>query len=120
MQVRSLGQEDPLQRKMATHSSILARKTSHGRRRLAGYCPWACKELAMMETTEHRENRIRGVRSAVPPMGISMSPLGTTGLHEKLTTPVLHVTSSPFLFSNLHFEDSEIKTEVALRDLLGR
>ena len=28
MQVRSLGQEDPLEKGMATHSSILARKTS--------------------------------------------------------------------------------------------
>ena len=36
MQVQSLGQEDPLEEAMATHSSILAWKT-HGQRSLAGY-----------------------------------------------------------------------------------
>ena len=38
-QVQSLGEEDPLEKEMATHSSILAWK-SHGRRSLAGYSPW--------------------------------------------------------------------------------
>ena len=37
-QVQSLGQEDPLEKEMATHSSILALK-SHGQRSLAGYSP---------------------------------------------------------------------------------
>ena len=37
-QVRSLGQEDPLEKKMATHSGILACKF-HGQRNLAGYSP---------------------------------------------------------------------------------
>ena len=46
--VRSLGQEDPLQKGMATHSSILAWKF-HGQRRLAGYTPWGLKELDMAE-----------------------------------------------------------------------
>ena len=36
--VQSLGQEDPLEKKMATHSSILPGKT-HGQRSLAGYSP---------------------------------------------------------------------------------
>ena len=36
--VPSLGQEDPLEEEMATHSSILAWKT-HGKRSLVGYCP---------------------------------------------------------------------------------
>ena len=35
-QVQSLSQEDPLEKGMATHSSILARK-SHGQRSLAGH-----------------------------------------------------------------------------------
>ena len=35
---RSLGQEDPLEKEMATHSSILAWE-SHGQRSLAGYSP---------------------------------------------------------------------------------
>jgi len=37
-QVQSLGQVDPLEKEIATDSSILAGK-SHGRRNLAGYTP---------------------------------------------------------------------------------
>ena len=48
-QVWSLGQEDPLEMEMATHSSILAGK-SHGQRSLVGYSPWGHKES---DTTEH-------------------------------------------------------------------
>ena len=39
MRVRSLGQEDPLEKEMATHSSILAWR-SNKQRSLAGYSPW--------------------------------------------------------------------------------
>ena len=38
-QIPSLGQEDLLERGMATHSSIL------GQRRLAGYSPWGRKRV---------------------------------------------------------------------------
>ena len=41
-QLRSLGQEDPLEKEMATHSSILA-GGSHGQRSLVGYSPWGHK-----------------------------------------------------------------------------
>ena len=41
-QVQSLGQEDSLEKGMATHSSVLVWK-SHGRRNLAGYSPWGYK-----------------------------------------------------------------------------
>ena len=37
--VRSLGQEDSLEKEVATHSSILAWGNSHGQRSLAGYSP---------------------------------------------------------------------------------
>ena len=47
-QVRSLGWEDPLEEGMATHSSILPRK-SHGQRSLGGYSLWGRKES---DTTE--------------------------------------------------------------------
>ena len=58
-QVQSLGWEDPLEKKMASHSSILAWRVpwrefhsclenSH-QRSLAGYSPWGCKES---DTTE--------------------------------------------------------------------
>ena len=44
MQFTSLGSEGPLEKEMATHSSILAWK-SHGQRRVEGYSPWGRKEL---------------------------------------------------------------------------
>ena len=44
----SLGWEDPLQKEMATHSSILAWK-SHGQRSLEGCSPWCCKDSGMTE-----------------------------------------------------------------------
>ena len=47
-QVQSLGREDPLEKGMATHSSILAWRI-HGQRSLAGYSPWGRKES---DTTE--------------------------------------------------------------------
>ena len=43
-QVQSLGQEDPLEKEMATHSSILAWE-SHGQRSLPGYSPWGRQEV---------------------------------------------------------------------------
>ena len=41
--VCSLGQEDLLEKEMATHSSILAWRI-HGERSLVGYSPWGHKE----------------------------------------------------------------------------
>ena len=49
-QVQSLGQEDPLEEGMVTHSSILSGK-SHGQRSLAGYSPWGRKESDTTEET---------------------------------------------------------------------
>jgi len=40
--VRSLGQEDPLEKEVATRSSVLPEKF-HGQRSLAGYSPWGPK-----------------------------------------------------------------------------
>ena len=48
-QVRSLGQEGPLEKGMASHSSILAWKF-HGQRSLGGDSPQGCIES---DTTEH-------------------------------------------------------------------
>ena len=45
--VQSLGREDPLEKEMATHSSILAWE-SHGQRSLASCSPWVA-ELNMAE-----------------------------------------------------------------------
>ena len=49
MRVGSLGQEDPLEEGMATHSNILAWRTPQ--RSLVGYSPWGCKESDMTEAT---------------------------------------------------------------------
>ena len=51
-QVQSLGWEDPLEKEMATHSSILAGEF-HGQRNLEGYSLWSYKESDMTETTQH-------------------------------------------------------------------
>ena len=47
--VRSLDQEDSLEKEMATHSSILAWKIPWTERSLVGYRPLGCKES---DTTE--------------------------------------------------------------------
>ena len=47
-QVQSLVQEEPLEKGLATHSSILPGEF-HGQRRLVGYSPWGRKKS---DTTE--------------------------------------------------------------------
>ena len=47
-QVQSLGREDPLEKEMATLSSILAGEC-YGQRSLAGYSSWGCKQSDMTE-----------------------------------------------------------------------
>ena len=44
MWILSLGQEEPLEKEMATHSSVLAWR-SHGQRSLAGYSPQGHKRV---------------------------------------------------------------------------
>ena len=48
IQVRSQGREDPLEKEMATYSSVLAWEIPF-QRSLVSYSPWGCKEL---DTTE--------------------------------------------------------------------
>ena len=50
--VQPLGQEDPVEKEMATHSRILAWK-SHGQRSLAGYSPCGHKDLDTAEQLTH-------------------------------------------------------------------
>jgi len=45
--IQSLGQEDPLKKGMAPHSSILAWEIPQSS--LGGYSPWGCKESDMTE-----------------------------------------------------------------------
>ena len=47
--VQSLGQEDPLEQGMATHSSILAWRIPWTEELGAGYFPWGRKESGMAE-----------------------------------------------------------------------
>ena len=47
--VQSLGQEDPLEKEMAAHSSILAWRS------LVGYSPWGHEESDSNEQVTHRE-----------------------------------------------------------------
>ena len=47
-QVRSMGQEDHLEKGMAMHSSILAWRF-HGQRNLVGHSPWGHKVSGMTE-----------------------------------------------------------------------
>ena len=51
--VQSLGREDSLEKRMATHSNILAGEY-HGQRSLVDYSPWGGRELDM---TEHSSTR---------------------------------------------------------------
>ena len=66
MWVRSLGQEDPLEKEMATHSVFLPGK-SHGQRSLVGYSPWGCKRV--------------GYKLVTKPPSRHHPPVGTPGSH---------------------------------------
>ena len=67
-----MGQEDPLEQEMATHSSILARK-SHGQRSLAGYSPQGHKES---DTTEQLNNKsVTWEHSVSRPWAAARTPL---------------------------------------------
>ena len=52
IRVQSLRLEDPLEKEMAIHSSILAGK-SHRWRNLAGYSPWGHRESDTTERLKH-------------------------------------------------------------------
>ena len=54
--VPSLGEDDPLEKGMATHSSILAGE-SHGQRSLAGCSPWGHKDSDTTEQLTHRPSQ---------------------------------------------------------------
>ena len=53
--VQSLGGEDPLEKGMATHSSILAWRIPGTERSLVGYGPWGHKDLDKTQQITHRE-----------------------------------------------------------------
>ena len=51
----SLGWEDPLEKGMATHCSILAWRIPWTERSLAGYSPWGRRES---DTTKHKAQQV--------------------------------------------------------------
>ena len=51
--IQSLGQEDPLQKGMATHSNIFGLENPIGQRSLVGYSAWGHKELDMTQWLTH-------------------------------------------------------------------
>ena len=53
--IQSLGQEDPLEKRMATLSSILALENPMDREAWRGYSPWGRKESDMNERLTHYE-----------------------------------------------------------------
>ena len=68
MWIQSLGQEHPLEKAMATHSSILAGKF-HGQRSLAGYSPWGQRAGHDLATKQQQwvypTNKLRGQRAYI-------------------------------------------------------
>ena len=54
MRVRSLGWEDPLERRKWQPTPVYLPGESHGRRSLMAYGPRGCKESDTREATEHR------------------------------------------------------------------
>ena len=60
MWVLSLGQEDPLEKEITTHSIFLPGK-SHGQRTLVDNSPWGCKELDRTEQLNHGKVIINGI-----------------------------------------------------------
>ena len=56
MQVRSQSHEDPLEKGMATHSSILA-QGFHGQRSLACYSPWSRKGVGHDLVTKQQQGK---------------------------------------------------------------
>ena len=62
-QIRPLGQEDSLEKGMATHSSIIAWRIPwtgefHGQRSLVGYSSWGRKELDPATRLTHTQNEL--------------------------------------------------------------
>ena len=67
--VQSLGREDPLEKEMAAHSSILAWE-SHGQRTLVGYSPWGHKESDMTKRLSvHTQIQIHLLKRRVQNIG---------------------------------------------------
>ena len=78
-QVQSLGQEDPLGKEMATHSSVFENihENPNGQRSLAGYSPWGRKESDM---TEQINSNNKSTTSLGQLIGTELSRKFSTGI----------------------------------------
>ena len=70
--VQVLCLEDPLKKRMATHSSILPREF-HGQRSLAGYSPWGCKESDKSEQLSLSISNKNDILNAIK-MSVTLPP----------------------------------------------
>ena len=83
MRVRSLGQEDPLEKEMATHSTILSyRKNSyrksHGQKSLVGYSLWEAESQRWLSTREWSQlETSSGCTAQVPRLSLLTCTLST-------------------------------------------
>ena len=68
-----MGQEDPLENGMATHSSILAWKISWTERSLVGYSPWDRKESDTTEQLHWFTGSTLGHSGLFPGWGVKIS-----------------------------------------------
>ena len=62
--VQSLGWKDPLEKGMATHSSIFFPREFHGQRSLVGCSPWGHKES---DATEHSTQLLKNGKQVAWP-----------------------------------------------------
>ena len=81
-QVQSLGEEDPQEKGMVPHFSILAREF-HGQRSLVGYSLQDCKESDTTERLTHTHAQA-GVHHHRRPCGLPAHTQETAGLEEFL------------------------------------
>ena len=94
-QVQFLGWEDPLEKGMATHSSILAWEIP-GQRSLVGYSPWSQKESDMTERLTQRLNTGHGSESeSRSVLSDSLRPHGYA-VHGILQARILDWAAFPF------------------------
>jgi len=77
------GLENPLEKEMATHSSILAWKC-YGHRSLGGYRPWGRKESSTTEHTHRKTGRNTHTHTY-----IQLSSWGNLGCCSKTSIPCL-------------------------------
>ena len=69
-QVRSLNQEDPLEKEISTNSNILAWKIPWAEK-LGGLCPWALKESDMTKHARPHQEPTRHCKAISPQLKIN-------------------------------------------------